>query len=129
MRYSSFIGKSLLMLFLISGAALTLHLLTFSTTSTDTDLDHQRRLDEALGEMRDAVAPFDTSRHIFNLQGLRWRILYGRSQRIQNQAVAAGNPEDKECSEQTGRREKKRARLTSRTIRRSKSRVNFRWAG
>jgi len=46
MRYSSFIGKSLLMLFLISGAALTLHLLTFSTTSTDTDLDHQRRFNE-----------------------------------------------------------------------------------
>lgn len=46
MRYSSFIGKSLLMLLLISGAALTLHVLTFSSTSIDTDLDHQRRFNE-----------------------------------------------------------------------------------
>lgn len=45
MRHSSLIGKSLLMLLLITGAALALHLLTFSS-SMETDLDHQRRFNQ-----------------------------------------------------------------------------------
>lgn len=44
---SSFVGKSLLMLVLLAGGALGLHLLTFSTTSADTDLDYQRHFNES----------------------------------------------------------------------------------
>ncbi len=47
MRNPSIIGKSLLMLLFICGAALALHLLTFSVSSSETDLDHQRRFNES----------------------------------------------------------------------------------
>lgn len=41
------IGKSLLMLALLAGGALGVHLLTFSTTGADTDLDYQRHFNES----------------------------------------------------------------------------------
>lgn len=47
MRNPSFISKSLLMLLFLSAAALALHVLTFSTSSSETDLDHQRRFNES----------------------------------------------------------------------------------
>lgn len=47
MRNPSLISKSLLMLLFLSAAALALHVLTFSTSSSETDLDHQRRFNES----------------------------------------------------------------------------------
>ncbi len=47
LNFPSIIGKSMLLLLLIGGGAIALQVLAFSTSSEDTDLDHQRRFNES----------------------------------------------------------------------------------